>query len=314
MAVRSTLAVAVVPGLTLPTPVMVASGCFSRESVTLGEVQRFGGVVTRTITLGQRRGAATPRMAETPSGLLAQTGFQNPGMDAFLAEEMPELARMRIPVLVSVAAGTVEELMRLVTALAQTEGVAGIEVNACFPSRIRGGRAFSATPEGASEAAGAAARLTRLPVFVKLGIECADVAEVAQSCRQAGAAGVTLIHTVHALALDPVTGRPSLGAGTGGLSGPAIRPLALYAVSRVASAVPGFPILAAGGIATPEDAMQFLLAGASAVQVGTAMFVNPLAPVEISQGILRNLRARGLASPAELRSRAAPAAAEAGES
>jgi dihydroorotate dehydrogenase (NAD+) catalytic subunit len=283
---------------------MVASGCFGPELGGLTDVRKLGGIVSRTITLSPLRGVPTPRVAETPSGLLAATGLQNDGVGAFIDRELPALARTRVPVFVSVGGASVDEYMQLAIALEPMgEALAGIEVNACCPSRDRDGRWFADSPDGASEVVGAVVRLTHLPVFVKLSAAVSDVAAVATAGVRAGAHGVTLTHSLPAMAVDTGSWLPSLAAGAGGLSGPAVRPLAVQAVHEVARALPETPILGVGGIGTGPDAVEFLLAGAWAVQVGTAILSNPAAPVEVAQGVLRFLGEHGLSSVAELRGR-----------
>ena len=283
---------------------MVASGCFGPELGQLTDLRRLGGIVSRTVTLTPLRGVPTPRVAETPSGLLAGTGLQNDGVEAFLDRELPALARTRVPVFVSVGGASVEEYMQLSIALEPMgEALAGLEVNACCPSRDRDGRWFADTPEGASEVVGAVVRLTHLPVFVKLSAAVSGVAAVAEAGVRAGAHGVTLTHSLPAMAVNTGTWLPALASGDGGLSGPAIRPIALRAVHEVALALPGTPILGVGGIGTGSDAVEFLLAGAWAVQVGTAVFSNPAAPVEVAHGVMRFLAEHGLASVADLRGR-----------
>jgi len=288
----------------LPTPVVVAAGCFGPELAQFTDVRKLGGIVSRSITLHPHHGVGSPRVAETASGLLSTTGVQNDGLDAFLERELPGLARTRVPVFVSVAGFSVEEYMQLAIALeAVSDVVTALEVNACCPSRDRGGNWFADTPDGAAEVVGAVARLTHLPVFVKLSAAVGDVAAVAKTTVRAGALGVTLTHSLPALAVDPSSRMPRLAAGEGGLSGPAIRPIALRAVHRVASAMPETPVIGVGGIATADDAVEFLLAGAWAVQVGTALFANPSAAVDVGQGIVQFLAAAGLRSVEDLRGR-----------
>ncbi|HEX9375698.1 MAG TPA: dihydroorotate dehydrogenase [Actinomycetota bacterium] len=307
-------------GVRLPTPVMVASGCFGPELGHLTDLRKLGGIVSRSITLGPERGVPTPRVAETPSGLLTGTGLQNDGLQAFVERELPAMVRTRVPVFVSVGGFSVEEYMQLAIGLEpMAEALAAIEVNACCPSRDRDGRWFSETPEGAAEVVGAVARLTHIPVFVKLSAAVADVAKVADAAVRAGALGVTITHSLPALSVDVGSWQARLASGTGGLSGPAIRPIALRAVREVALALPGTPILGVGGISTGSDAVEFLLAGAWAVQVGTALFTNPSAAVEVAQGIMRFLSDNGLGSVADVRGRLGappvppPAAADAEE-
>jgi dihydroorotate dehydrogenase (NAD+) catalytic subunit len=291
-------------GVRLPNPVMVASGCFGPELGHLTDLRKLGGVVSRSITLHPHRGVGTPRVAETASGLLSATGVQNDGLDAFLDRELPGLVRTRVPVFVSVAGFSVEEYMQLAIALeAVGDSVAAIEVNACCPSKDRGGRWFADTPEGAAEVVGAVSRLTHLPVYAKLSAAVGDVAAVADGAVRAGAQGVTLTHSLPALAVEPGSWMPRLAAGEGGLSGPAIRPLALRAVHQVATAMPDTPVLGVGGITSADDAVEFLLAGAWAVQVGTALFANPSAALEAAQGVSRFLSDAGLTSVEEIRGR-----------
>ena len=289
-------------GVRLPTPVMIASGCFTsvKELSGLLDLRKVGGVVTRSVTLQPEPGARTPRMAATASGLLSAVGLQNPGVDAFL-NELPLLGRIGIPVFASIAGHDVEEFMRVAARMVALRSVDALELNLSCPNAARGGRLFACDPDQAAETVAAVTGVSRVPVFAKLSSETSDIVEVAKACVSAGARGVTLINTIPGLAIDAATGRPRLGSGAGGLSGPAIKPMSLLAVYRVAQALPQAPILGVGGISTAEDAMEFLAAGASAVQVGTAMFSNPAAPVEIAVGIGKHLVANGLSSPADLR-------------
>jgi dihydroorotate dehydrogenase (NAD+) catalytic subunit len=291
-----------VGGVRLPTPVMVASGCFGPELVQLADVRRFGGIVTRSITMRPQRGTPSPRMAETPSGLLWDTGLQNDGIESFLHRELPALAALGAAVFVSVAGSSIDEFMRLAMALEGAPGVAAIEANACCPSRERDGQWYAATVEAAAEVAGAVSRLARIPVFVKLA-ESPELVEVARACVRAGATGLTLVHSLPGMAVDPATFQPRLASVTGRVSGPAIHAGAVDAVYRVAQAMPDIPIFGVGGVSTGGDAVEFLLAGASAVQVGSEVFRNPQAPVEVAAGVARVLAARGLSSPEQLRGR-----------
>jgi dihydroorotate dehydrogenase (NAD+) catalytic subunit len=301
--VKPTLAVDL-GGVYLPTPVMIASGCFSspKELSGLLDLRKVGGIVTRSVTLHPNRGTGTPRMAETASGLLSDVGLQNPGVDAFL-EQLPGLLRLGVPIFASIAGESVEEYMRVAARLVSLRAVSAIELNLSCPNTARGGRSFALDPDQAAETVAAVSGVSRVPVFAKLTSETGDIVEVAKACVSAGARGVTLINTVTGLAIDPATGRPRLASGAGGLSGPAIKPIALLAVYRVAQALPDAAILGVGGVTTVEDGLEFLAAGASAVQVGTAMFSNPAAPMEIGIGIGRHLVAAGLSSPADLRGR-----------
>jgi dihydroorotate dehydrogenase (NAD+) catalytic subunit len=291
-------------GLRLPTPVMVASGCFGRELANFVDLRRLGGIVTRSLTVQPRPGSPTPRMAETPSGLLSETGLQNEGLDVFRESELPFLQRIGVPLLVSIAGTTVEDYVHLTVGADLMRGVAGIEANLCSPSRERDGRWFAASPEAAAEVAGAVSRLTRLPVFVKLAADTA-LAPIAKACVRAGAHGVTLIHSLPAMGVDPRTFKPRIASVSGGLSGPAIRPVAVRAVYEVAEALPDIPILGVGGVTSWEGAVELMLAGAWAVQVGTALFSNPTSVIEVTEGIGEFLRQRKLSSPAALRGKMA---------
>jgi dihydroorotate dehydrogenase (NAD+) catalytic subunit len=292
-------------GVVFPLPVLAASGCLGPgRDPGLVDLHRLGGVVTRSLTLGPTKGAPTPRMAETASGLLTWVGLQNPGVDAFLAEDLPRLHRAAVPVVASVAGTTLEEYIRVTSRLQGDPRVVALEVYLGATDEERGrGEPFVARLDRIHEVVGAVSRLSRVPVFAKLPALFPDLVEAVRTCVRAGAHGVTLIDGVPGLAVSAGTLRPRLATPVGALSGPAIKPVALAAVFQVAQALPELPIMGVGGIATGEDAVEFLLAGAWAVQVGTAMLVNPAAPVEVAQGILAYLKDKGVSSPADLRGR-----------
>jgi len=292
-------------GVVLPLPVLAAAGCLGTgREATLVDLHRLGGVVTRSLTLEPRKGSPTPRMAETPSGLLSWIGLQNAGVEAFLREDLPHLEQVGVPVIASVAGSSVEEYLRVTTLLQNRPGIVALEVYLGAPDEERGrGRPFHARPDRISEVVGAVARMSRLPVFAKLPALEPDLVESARACVRAGAHGLTLIDGVPGMAVDAERLRPALAAPVGLLSGPAVKPIALAAVYRVAREMPEVPIMGVGGISTGTDAVEFLLAGAWAVQVGTAMLVDPAAPVEIARGILAYLKDKQLESPAALRGR-----------
>ena len=289
-------------GLRLPTPVLAASGCFNagREMSQLVDLKRIGGIVTKSVTLHPRKGLTVPRMAETPAGMLNAIGLQNAGVDQFLSHEAAWIEQAGVPVLVSIAGTSVEEYSRVTVMVRDIPGVVGIEANISCPNVDRRGEVFACFPDQAAEVVGAMSRLTRLPVFAKLTADVTNIVEVAEACIRAGAHGLSLINTVLGMAIDTETFRPRLGAVTGGLSGPAIRPIAVRCVYQVASALPGVPIMGVGGVASAEDAIQLMLAGASAVQVGTANFYQPDATVVIADGIAEFLGRKGLSRPADL--------------
>ncbi len=302
--VRRSLSVDLGAGLILPTPVMIASGCAGtgKELAGLVDLRKVGAVVSRSVTLRPQRGAPTPRIAETPAGIVWSTGQQNPGIDAFLADELPRLAR-GAHAIVSIAGSSLEDFVRLTSILQGRPEVAAIETCLAGPDEELGRDELGMHADRAAEIVGAVARMSLVPTFAKLPIHGPDLGGTARSVVRAGAHGVTIGGPPPALGVGAERLRPTLGAVTGWLSGPAIRPLMLRAVFEVARAVPETPVVAVGGIRTGEDAVEAFLAGAWAVQVGTATLVDPDAPVTVAQGIVRYLKAKGLASPADVRGR-----------
>lgn len=292
-------------GLRFAHPVLAASGCLAtgHDVPGLVDLHRLGGVVSRSLTLAPSKGAPTPRSAETPSGLLSAVGLQNPGVEAFLAEDLPRLHRAGVPVIASIAGASPEEFVRVARELQDRPGVVAIEIYLSSPDADRDGDPFYARLDRVLEIVGGVSRLSSLPTFAKLPPLVPDLVETARACVRAGAFGLTLVDAMPGLAVDAQRLRPKTATPVGGLSGPALKPLALAAVFQVARAMPEVPVMGVGGISTGQDAVEFLLAGAWAVQVGTAMLVNPAAPVEIARGILDYLRDKGMASPADLRGR-----------
>jgi dihydroorotate dehydrogenase (NAD+) catalytic subunit len=292
-------------GLVLSTPVMVAAGCggTGRELGGLVDMRKVGGLVSRTITVLARKGSPTPRIAETPAGIVWETGLQNPGLDAFVADELVRLARTGTPIVVSIGGGSLEEYVRLTSSLQGRAEVAAIEVQLSQPDDELGRGVLGAHPDRVGEIVGAVARMSAVPVFAKLPGGIGDVVELARAAARAGASGVTLLGSPPALAVNASSLRPELGPVTGWLSGPVLKPITLRAVFDVSRAVPGLPIIASGGIRHAEDAIQAMLAGAWAVQTGTATLIDPAAPVEIAHGMVRYLKSKNLASPADVRGR-----------
>lgn len=312
MAKRVTLGVDLA-GLHLPTPVLGASGCFGtgEELAKLVDLSRVGGVVTKTVTPEPVRGLPTPRMSETASGMLNAIGIQNYGVEAFVRKDGPWIARAGTPIIVSIAGKTVQEFADVAVRVSQIPGVAGIEANISSPNFNRGGELFAKDSQAAAEVIGTITRMTHLPIFAKLTADVTDIVEVAEACVRAGAQGLSLINTLSGMAIDVETFKPKLGGVTGGLSGPAIRPVAVRCVFQVARALPEVPIMGIGGITDAPSAIEFLLAGAWAVQVGTANYYNPEVMVETAQGVGEFLLRRGLTSPADLRGKVlAPASSE----
>ncbi len=292
-------------GVVLASPVIAASGCIGpgRDGTGLVEIRRLGAVVTRSLTYGPSRGAPTPRVAEAASGIVTAVGLQNEGVEGFVVHDLPWLARHGAPVIASVAGRALDEYVHAADHLQARTGVVALEVHLSGPDEERGGHPFYERIERMAEVVGAVSRVSRLPVFAKLPAMLPDLIDAAHACVRVGAHGLTLIDAVPAMLIDTDHLRPRLGSVVGALSGPAILPIALAAVYRVARSMPHVPLMGAGGIATGDDAVQFLLAGAWAVQIGTAMLVDPDAPVKVAKEIQAYLHDKGIGSPAGLRGR-----------
>jgi dihydroorotate dehydrogenase (NAD+) catalytic subunit len=292
-------------GVAFPTPVLAASGCFNsgREMAEITDLSRLGGIVTKSITLEPTRGRPTPRMAETASGMLNAIGLQNPGVDEFLAKDGPFIASLPVPVVISIAGTSVEEYAQVTLRVREVPNVVAIEANISCPNVERRGQVFACHPMDAAEVIGAMSRLTRLPIFAKLTADVTDIVTVAEACLRAGAHGLSLINTLLGMAIDIETFRPKLGAVTGGLSGPAMRPVAVRCIYQCAQAFPGVPIIGMGGIMSGADAVELLLAGAWAVEVGTANFFRPDVIADVATEIGEFLEKKGLSGPAELTGR-----------
>jgi dihydroorotate dehydrogenase (NAD+) catalytic subunit len=294
--------------LELPGPVMTASGCAAagRELAPFVDLAALGAVVTKSIMSRPRSGRPTPRMVETPSGMLNSIGLQGPGVEAFLAEDLPWLLAQGARAVVSVAGSDVEEFAALAGRLARAwdEGVrpAAVEVNISCPNVANRGLVFACDPASSAQVVRAVrdALPADLPAWAKLSPDVTDIVAIAGATLDAGADALSLVNTTLGMAIDHVTLRPTLGGITGGLSGPAIRPLALRCVYQVAAAFPGVPVVGIGGIRTGWDAVEFLAAGASAVQVGTAIFGDPSAPARVTDEIGQALDELGVGSVGEV--------------
>ena len=286
-------------GVVLPNPLMTASGCAAagRELGRFFDVSALGAVVTKSIMLAARSGRPTPRMAETESGMLNSIGLQGPGIDAFLDKDLPWLVEAGARAVVSIAGGSVAEYAALAARLPAAGGVSVLEVNISCPNVESRGEVFACDPiaAGAVLAAVRAATDPAVPVFAKLSPDVTDIVAVARACVEAGADGLTLVNTLLGMAIDPVSMRPALAGLTGGLSGPAIRPVAVRAIWQVHAALPAVPIMGVGGVRTGPDALELVLAGACAVQVGTAIFGDPTAPVRVLGELTAALDERGFA-------------------
>ena len=273
-------------GLELKNPVMTASGTFGygREFEDLIDLNRLGAIIVKGLSLEPSKGNPPLRIVETQSGMLNAIGLENVGLEAFVKEKIPFLQKLTTPTLVNIYGKTKEEYAELAARLEDIEAISGIEVNISCPNVKAGGAAFGAYPQTAAEVVRAVrSRTTRLLV-VKLSPNVTDIAEIARSVEAAGADSVSLINTITGMAIDIESRRPKLANITGGLSGPAIKPIALRMVWQVAQSVK-IPVIGVGGIMNAKDALEFLIAGAAAVQIGTANFINPRATVDVIEGI-----------------------------
>ncbi|WP_338182755.1 dihydroorotate dehydrogenase [Jatrophihabitans sp.] len=286
-----------------PNPVMTASGCAAagQELNQFFDVSSLGAVVTKSIMTRPRSGRATPRMAETPSGMLNSIGLQGPGIDSFIEHDLAWLAAHGARTVVSIAGGHTDEYVELARKLYGNPAVAALEVNISCPNVESRGQVFACDASASSRVIGAVRRAADpgQPVLAKLSPDVTDITLIARACAEAGADGFSLINTLLGLVIDPDTMAPMLGGITGGLSGPAIRPVAVRCVWQVRRALPHLPILGMGGIRTGLDALEFVLAGASAVSVGTAVFGDPTAPVRILAELETALAERGFTSLAD---------------
>jgi dihydroorotate dehydrogenase (NAD+) catalytic subunit len=282
----------------LPNPILTASGCAGagRELAQFIDVSKIGAVVTKSVMLAPRAGRPTPRMVETPSGMLNAIGLQGPGIDAFLQRDLPWLLSRGARAVVSIAGSTVEEFAELAARLSDAPGVTAIEVNISCPNVEHRGQVFACdvTDSGSVVAAVRARTRREIPVFAKLSPDVTDIVSIARSCVTAGADGLSMINTLLGMAIDTETMRPVLAGLTGGLSGPAIRPIAVRCIWQVREALPGVPIIGMGGVLTGRDALELILAGASMVSVGTATFHDPSATVRILRELEEELARRGI--------------------
>ncbi len=288
-------------GLRLANPVMTASGTFGygTESTQTFDIQKLGAIVCKGTTLEPREGNPQPRLAETASGVLNSIGLENIGVKALIREKAPVWATWRVPVIVNIAGETVDEYARVARRLEGVAGISGLEVNISCPNVKAGGAEFGVNPDAAAEVTAAVRQASSLPLLVKLTPNTPDIVKVALAVAEAGADAVSLINTLKGMAIDINRRQPVLGNITGGLSGPAIKPVALYMVYQVAGAV-DIPVIGCGGITTAGDALEFIMAGASAVQVGTAGFANPRAPLDILEGIEQFMKKEGVKDIKEL--------------
>ena len=288
-------------GIELRNPVLLASGTcgYGEELAPFLDLARLGGIVTKTITPQPRVGNAHPRIVETAAGMLNSIGLQNPGLDGFVQDKWPYLARLQTEIIVNIAAPTADLHRDMSARLEDVEGIAAIEVNISSPNMKDGGMLFGCSPTASREVIAAVRSATRRPVIAKLTPNVTDIVAIAHAVVDGGADGISMINTLLGMAVDWRSRKPVLGNVTGGLSGPAIKPVALALLWKVRQAV-DVPIMGMGGSATAEDALEFLVAGATAVQVGTSTFVEPGAAADIVAGIESHCDNAGIARVEEL--------------
>ncbi|HEY8284524.1 MAG TPA: dihydroorotate dehydrogenase [Chloroflexota bacterium] len=301
----STLTVNLAPnhpdGLILRNPVTAAAGTFGygMEYARIVNIQELGAIFSKGTTLRPRRGAPPPRVVETAGGMLNAVGLQNPGVEAVAREKTPIWAGWKVPIVVNVAGEAIDEYVAVAQALDGLPGVAAIELNISCPNQAAGGMIFGCDPQMAAEVTREVRAACSLPLIVKLSPNVTDIRPVAAAVEEAGADAITLINTLLGMSIDIESRRPFLGNGTGGLSGPAIKPVAVRMIYQAAETV-SIPILGAGGILNAEDVVEFLLAGASAVQVGTANFAEPGAIPRILDDLEHWLTRHGVADVGDL--------------
>jgi dihydroorotate dehydrogenase (NAD+) catalytic subunit len=286
-----------------PSPLFTASGCASsgKELAQFIDLREIGAVVTKSVMSKARHGRPTPRMAETPSGMVNSIGLQGPGIDAFLAEDLPWLVSQKARVIVSIAGETVEEYATLARKVRSAPGISALEVNISCPNVENRGLVFACDPEASRRVIDGVRKTLggELPIIAKLSPDVTDLVSIAKGVVDAGADGLALINTVLSMVINLDTMRPHLGGKTGGLSGPAIRPIAVRAIYQVHEALPNVPILGMGGVSTGRDALELILAGAKGVSVGTASFADPAAIITIQNELKELLAARGFTSVAQ---------------
>jgi dihydroorotate dehydrogenase (NAD+) catalytic subunit len=289
-----------VGALRLKNPVLTASGTFgyALEYADFFDVTELGGICTKGLSLEPRAGNAPNRICETSAGMLNAIGLANVGVEAFCTDKLPKLREQGVTVIANIFATTIDDFVRLAERLDREAGIAAIELNVSCPNVDKGGLEFGCDPAAAARVTSAVRAITKLPLWVKMSPEAGDLKGVGRACEDAGADALTAINTIRGMSIDITTWRPRIANRTGGLSGPAIKPLALRMVWDLARAVK-IPIIGIGGIATAEDAIEFLLAGATAIQVGTASFADPTASKKILDGLAAYCGERSM-SPRDL--------------
>ena len=276
--------------LLLPNPILLASGVWDLPYTKIIDIKRLGGVVCKGVSLMPKEGNPPPRITETPCGLINSIGLENKGLENFNAEILPEMKKLEVPLFVNIFGESIEEFKEIASKI---KCVAGLEVNVSCPNVKKGGESLGGDPKNVFSITKAVCEETALPVIIKLTPNAANIVETAEAAKEGGAAAVTASNTFSGLAIDIEKKEPLFKRVTGGLSGPAIKPLALYNVYKIKNAV-DIPIIGSGGIADYRDVLEYLIAGASAVQLGSIVFNNPLAPIEILDNLKHWLKEKGL--------------------
>ncbi|MEX3621182.1 dihydroorotate dehydrogenase [Viridibacillus arvi] len=278
------------PGLTLKNPIIPASGCFGfgQEYAQLYDLSKLGAIMIKATTLETRTGNPTPRVAETAAGMLNAIGLQNPGLEHILAHELPWLEKYDVPIIANVAGTETADYVAVAEAISKAPNVHALELNISCPNVKCGGIQFGTDPKSASDLTAAVKAVSDVPVYVKLSPNVTNISEIAKAVEAGGADGITMINTLIGMRLHPKTGKPIIANGTGGLSGPAVKPVAIRMVHEVSRNV-NIPIIGMGGVSTVEDVIDFLSVGASAVAVGTANFVDPFVCPNIIEALPQKL-------------------------
>ncbi|ANU27918.1 dihydroorotate dehydrogenase [Planococcus versutus] len=289
------------PGLNLKNPIMPASGCFGfgKEYAQLYDLSQLGAIMIKATTVEMRLGNPTPRVAETASGMLNAIGLQNPGLEKVAGQELPWLEKYDVPIIANVAGTTTEDYVEVAKAISQAPNVHALEINISCPNVKQGGITFGTDPDVARELTRAVKEVSAVPVYVKLSPNVTNIVSIAKAVEEGGADGITMINTLLGMRMDTKTGRPIIANITGGLSGPAIKPVALRMVYEVSQHTK-LPIIGMGGVTNVDDVIDFLSAGASAVAVGTANFVNPFVCPEIIKQLPEHLHELGFDSVEQL--------------
>lgn len=290
-----------VAGIEMKNPVLTASGTcgYGRELSGYFNLSELGGAMVKGTTLEPRSGNPTPRIAETPAGVINSVGLQNPGVDKVLTTELPWITRHDLAVIVNIAGNSPKEYAKVAEAISTFPKVHGIEVNISCPNVKAGGLAFGADPKAAAEVTAAVRKATNLPLIIKLSPNVTDITEIARACEAAGADAVSMINTIMAMEINIETRKPIIANRIGGLSGPCVRPIAVRMIWQTAQAVK-IPIIGMGGVYSGDDAIQMMMAGASAVAIGSATMVDPRAPIRIRDEINDWLDEHNIASVREI--------------